>query len=63
VDLVRVSVEASQVVHFYLSIDQETFDSGYLRATRLKCAEAQFSTNDRGTSAKKSGKYLAKKAF
>jgi hypothetical protein len=40
VDLNVMSVEARQLVHVYLSTDQETFRFRYLRATRLKCAGA-----------------------
>jgi hypothetical protein len=66
VDLNQMSVEARQLIHLYLSTD---FRFRYLRATRLKCAGApsyiKCSSRRmiRGTSAKKSGMFLSKKAL
>jgi hypothetical protein len=50
-DLNQVNTEARQLVHLYLSIDQETLESGTCRQQDCMCRsaithEVQFSTND-----------------
>jgi hypothetical protein len=68
-DLNQLGVEVRQLVPLYLSTNQETFDSGTCRQTRLKCAGVPLCmkcTSQRmisGMSTKKSGISFSKKTL